>query len=155
MTKDILSREFELLKRDLIASYDAKGMRASGNWADQLEVYTDENRAILFGEDYTQQLETGRKAGKFPPLKMIEQWVEDKGILNNLQGNISKSSLVFLIARKIAREGWNRERFGGVDLISEIVTEERVQKIIKEVGEAKLIEFTAEIIFLIKELNEV
>ena len=155
MTKDILSREFELLKRDLIASYDAKGMRASGNWADQLEVYTDENRAILFGEDYTQQLETGRKAGKFPPLKMIEQWVEDKGILNNLQGNISKSSLVFLIARKIAREGWNRERFGGVDLISEIVTEERLQKIIEEVGEAKLIEFTAEIIFLIKELNEV
>lgn len=152
MSSKILSREFENLKKDLIIAYDAKGMRASGKFADTLEVQVTGLTAKLFGEDYSQQLETGRKAGKFPPINAIEQWIKDKGIANRIQGEISISSLAFLIARKIARNGWKREEHGGVQLISEVVTDARIQKIIDEVGAEQALIYSTEIIKLVNEI---
>lgn len=151
-SKQILSKEFESLKSDLIQAYDQKGMRASGNFVDSLEVVTSDYNAILYGANYSQQLETGRRAGGFPPRNAIEQWIEDKGIASRLNGEITKSQLAFLIARKIAREGWNREGYGGVELISEVVTDERIQKIIDEVGEYYAVTISTDIVKLIKEL---
>lgn len=152
MSSKILSREFENLKKDLIIAYDAKGMRASGKFADTLEVQVTGLTAKLFGEDYSQQLETGRKAGKFPPINAIEQWIKDKGIANRIQGEISISSLAFLIARKIARNGWKREEHGGVQLISEVVTDQRIQNIIDEVGAEQALIYSTEIIKLVNEI---
>jgi hypothetical protein len=152
MSSKILSREFEDLKKDLIIAYDAKGMRASGKFADTLEVQVTGLNAKLFGEDYSQQLETGRKAGRFPPINAIEQWIKDKGIANRIQGEISISSLAFLIARKIARNGWKREEHGGVELISEVVTDARIQKIIDEVGAEQALIYSTEIIKLVNEI---
>lgn len=152
MSSNILSKEFELLKKDLIIAYDAKGMRASGKFADTLEVKVNGLTAQLWGEDYSQQLETGRKSGRFPPINAIEQWIKDKGIANKIQGEISISSLAFLIARKIARNGWKREEHGGVELISEVVTDARIQKIINEVGVEQAMIYSTEIIKLTKEL---
>jgi len=150
---NILSNEFESLKADLITAYDAKGMRASGNFANELEVIQPTTtRVQLWGADYAQQLETGRQAGKFPPINAIKQWIQDKGIANRLNGEITVSQLAFLIARKIAREGWKRQGYGGVDLISEIVTDQRMQKIIDQVGLEKVSEVQSEIIKLIKTL---
>jgi acetylglutamate kinase len=97
---------------------------------------------------YGQQLETGRRAGGFPPIDAIVQWIEDKGIQAI---DISVSSLAFLIARKIAREGWNRDRFGGVELISTVITDKRIQNIIDKYGEAKTTEAVSDIIRLTKE----
>lgn len=151
-SKQILSKEFESLKSDLIQAYDRKGMRASGNFADSLEVVTTDTNAILYGADYSQQLETGRSAGKFPPINAIEKWIDDKNISARLNGEITKSQLAFLIARKIAMQGWNREGYGGVELISEVVTDERIQKIIDEVGEYYAVTISTDIIKLIKEL---
>lgn len=141
------------MKADLIELYDAKGMRSSGKWADSLEVIAGEDTVKLIGEEYSQQLETGRQAGKFPPIADIKKWIIDKGVFNSALQNISLSSLAFLIARKIAKNGWKRELFGGVELISTIVTDERMQKIINEVGNAKIIQVSTEIINLIKELE--
>ena len=107
----ILSKEFELMKDDLIKLYDAKGMRSSGKWADSLEVIAGEDTVKLIGEEYSQQLETGRQAGRFPPIEDIKKWIIDKGVFNSALQKISLSSLAFLIARKIANEGWKRERF--------------------------------------------
>lgn len=152
MSSNVLSKEFELLKKDLIIAYDAKGMRASGKFADTLEVKVNGLTAQLWGEDYSQQLETGRKSGRFPPINAIEQWIKDKGIANKIQGEISISSLAFLIARKIARNGWKREEHGGVQLISEVVTDARIQKIINEVGVEQAMIYSTEIIKLTKEL---
>lgn len=152
MSSKILSAEFDKLKADLIQAYDAKGMRASGKFADSLEVVVNGLNAKLMGENYAEQLEFGRKAGKFPPVSLIEQWIKDKGIASRISNDISISSLAFLIARKIAREGWNRQEHGGVQLISEIVTEERMQKIIDEVGAAQTLIFKSEIINLVKEM---
>lgn len=153
MSSEILSKEFESLKADLIKAYDAKGMRASGKFADSLEVKVNGLTAQIWGEDYAQQLETGRRAGRFPPINAIEQWIRDKGIANRIQGNISISSLAFLIARKIAREGWKREEYGGVELISGVITDARIQKIIDEVGDAQALIYTTEIINLTNGIN--
>lgn len=152
MSKEVLSKEFELLKSDLIKAYDTKGMRASGDFATSLEVEVEINHAILWGNSYAQQLETGRLPGKQPPSSVIEDWIRDKGLASRINGEISISSLAFLIARKIGRGGWKREEYGGVELISGIVTEQRLQKILDEVGEARLIEYSTEIVSLIEEL---
>lgn len=149
---DILSKEFEALKKDLILAYDSKGMRASGKFAESLEVRVKGLNAQLWGEDYAQQLETGRQAGRFPPIDAIKKWIVDKGIANRIQGEITVSALAFLIARKIARTGWKREQFGGVELISEVITDERIQKIINEVGAEQTLVFTSDIERLIKEM---
>jgi hypothetical protein len=152
MSSKVLSKEFELLKEDLIRAYDAKGMRASGKFAESLEVRVNGLTAQLWGESYAQQLETGRRAGSFPPISAIEQWIKDKGIANRIQGEISISSLAFLIARKIAQRGWKREEYGGVELISEVVTDARIQKIIDEVGVEQAMIYSTEIIKLTKQL---
>jgi len=150
-TKDILQEEFNALKDELIAAYDAKGMRTTGAWADNLEVQVSENKAVIMGLPYSQQLESGRAPGKQPPSEAIKQWIIDKGIANRIQGKISISSLAYLIARKIAREGWNREQNGGVDLISEVVTPERIQKIIDRVSDIYIVNFSNEIIDYLKQ----
>jgi hypothetical protein len=153
MSSAILSKQFELLKDDLIKAYDAKGMRASGKFADSLDVKVEGLTAQLWGESYAQQLETGRKAGAFPPISAIEQWIKDKGIANRIEGKISISSLAFLIARKIAKRGWKREEHGGVELISQVITDVRIQKIIDEVGAGQALVYTTEIIKLVNDLK--
>tara|TARA_R100001530_G_scaffold135761_1_gene113826 strand:- start:833 stop:1294 length:462 start_codon:yes stop_codon:yes gene_type:complete len=144
---NILSKEFEKLKEDLIKAYDQKGMRASGDWANSLEVVQEnEFNVKLIGLNYSQQLETGRKAGKQPPLSNIKKWIEDKKILSKIKKEISLNSLAFLIARKIAKKGWNRKGYGGVNLISDVITPERIQKIIDEIGALQTVLFTDQII---------
>lgn len=59
-------------------------------------------------EDYWYYVENGRKAGKFPPLPKIQNWVEIKAIqpYPDANGRIpSVEQLTFLIGRKIANEG--------------------------------------------------
>lgn len=143
---EILTEEFNLLKEELIAKYDEKGMRASGNWANSLEVtVTGGLSAKLIGDEYSEQLEYGRKSGKQPPSKVIEQWIRDKGLMQRITSKISITSLAFLIARKIGREGWKRQGYGGVELISEVVTPERIQKIIDRVSDSYIPLFENEI----------
>lgn len=133
-TQQILNIEFEKLRVELIAAYDKKGMRASGKFAEGLEVETDNNTAILTGDQHAEQLQYGRKKGKFPPIEAIKQWIHDKGIVNKIKGDISVSSLAFLIARKISKQGWKRQGYGGVNLIDEVITIKRIQNIIDKVG---------------------
>lgn len=147
---DILTLEFEELKSDLAAKYIELGMRASGDWEDSLDVNVTERsgtvKATITGLDYSRQLESGRAPGKQPPSDVIEQWIKDKGIAFNMERNISISTLAFLIARKIGREGWKRQGYGGVDLISQVVTPERIQSIIDKVSDIYVPSFTNEII---------
>lgn len=147
---DILKEEFESLRVDLIAKYDELGMRASGQWADSLQVEVSGTNAKITGLHYSDQLEYGRKPGAMPPSEAIEKWIINKGIANRIEGNISISSLAYLIARKIAREGWKRENHGGVELISEVVTPERIQSILDRIGEMYTNTFTRDIINYLK-----
>ncbi len=140
-TSEILKEEFESLKNDLIAKHESLGMKASGNWIDSLENRTKGLSGQLWGEAYTEQLVNGRKPGKFPPVKIIEKWIYDKGIT---PAGISYSSLAFLIARKIAKEG--TEYFKeGTDLVEAVITPERIQSILDKVSEFQISSFTTEV----------
>jgi hypothetical protein len=146
LVADILQREFDLLKQEMITLYDQKGMRASGKFADELEVEVNNDGAKLIGAKYAEQLQYGRLPGKQPPSHVIEEWIVDKGIANQIEGDISISSLAFLIARKIGREGWKRENYGGVNLVEEVFTPARIDKILKEVGDGYVVEFVGQVI---------
>jgi hypothetical protein len=157
MLNQQLVKGWELIKTDIALLYESKGMRASGAFVDSLEtIYTETPtgyNAKLLGNDYAQQLETGRKAGSFPNIADIKKWIIDKGVFNTALQTITLSSLAFLIARKIANEGWKRERFGGVELISTIITPERIQMIIDEVGAVETMRITTEIKGMLNELE--
>jgi len=130
----ILTQELEKLKQELIDKHLAIGMKASGNWIENLSVEVNDEGGIIWGTDYTKQLVEGRPPGKFPPVKAIEKWIYDKGITSD----IPLSSLAFLIARKIAEQGTDYYIQGGTDLISGVITDARVKELVDVVGLALL-----------------
>ena len=136
----ILKAEIELIKTDLIARYNELGLRASGQWADSLENRTKGLSGQLWGMDYTEILEDGRRPGKMPPVAAIEQWILDKKIIFT---GITLSSLAYVIARKIGKEG-TRLYPMGTDLITSVITPERIQSILDKVSEFHINEFMFE-----------
>lgn len=159
MSKQILQEEFDSLRQDLIIAYEAKGMRASGNFPESLDIIIGDSFAELWGDEYAEQLEYGRGvtkssgSGDNTLVEDIEQWILDKGVFTAALEEIKLSSLAFLIARKIHNEGWNRAQHGGVGLISEVITEKRLQLIIDRFGESELIKFSSDIIDIFKEVE--
>ena len=129
-TEQILKQEFDILANDLIARHKELGMPASGDWIKSIEVGTTFNSGTIYGEGYTEYLEDGRKPGGFPPVDAIKKWIQDKGIQSELPIN----SLAYLIGRKIAKEGWKRQKHGGVNLVSQVITPRRVQEIMDRIG---------------------
>jgi hypothetical protein len=135
-SEKIINKEFESIKKDLITRYQELGMKASGKWENSeinIDASSTNINASIIGESYTEQLIFGRKPGGFPPTKAIEQWLIDKGI-QPIEKSLKISSLAFLIARKIAKEGSKYYRQGGTDLIESVITPERLDKIINQVG---------------------
>lgn len=130
-------------ERALIKNYDEKGLRSSGNWANDLEsVFSVSKTQInvkFLGSYYSEWLEEpGRAPNKNQdPVALrafvgwagstwLKDWVERKGIGAN----------PYAIAWKIAREGVpvpNENNPGG--LISDILNLEAVQELAKLVGD--------------------
>ena len=100
--------------RELVERYkdtlEQEDLNATYNLYNSVEYYIGlEDSAMqveLHLEEYWYYLENGRKAGKWPPLKAIKQWVLAKPILPRRDNKIPKpEQLAFLIARKIGEEG--------------------------------------------------
>lgn len=153
-TSDLLKKEFELIRDELVKRHDELKMRASGKWAKSLEIeitQTDgKSIAKILGEHYTEQLVFGREPGKFPPVQDIEQWIIDKGI-KPFDDKMKVSTLAFLIARKIAEEGTQYYKDGGTDLVESVITPQRIQKIIDQVKEINLETFTSNMLEQLKQ----
>lgn len=151
-TKKIFSDELEKLKNDLIDKHNELKMRASGDWEQTLEVEVKQStgglKGIIKGLDYSTYMQRGRAGGAMPPLQAIEQWIINKG-LKPLEDKMKTSSLAFLIARKIAREGTKRFQAGGTPpFIEAVITPERVQQIVDKVGYEYLSAITSDILNL-------
>jgi hypothetical protein len=119
---------------------------SSGNWADTVKVEATPNGYSITAADYI----NGRGPGKPPPSKAIEEWLQQKGIAARLEKNMTISSLAFLIARKIGREGW-KPKAGTVDIVDIVVTPERIQQMLNNVGAVYLDNFTNTIINYLKQ----
>jgi hypothetical protein len=143
---ELLAAEFELLKADIISAYRASGQAVSGNWADTVKVEATPNGYSITAADYI----NGRGPGKPPPSKAIEEWLQQKGIATRLEKNMTISSLAFLIARKIGREGW-KQKAGTVNIVDSVVTPERIQQMLDNVGAVYLDNFTNTIINYLKQ----
>lgn len=143
---ELLAAEFELLKADIISAYRASGQAVSGNWAGTVKVEATPNGYSITAADYI----NGRGPGKPPPSKAIEEWLQQKGIATRLEKNMTISSLAFLIARKIGRKGW-KPKAGTVDIVDSVVTPERIQRMLDNVGAVYLDNFTNTIINYLKQ----
>lgn len=105
----------ESVRRGIIADQNKKGLVSSGESARSLVIVDADRKSELQGSSYFQQQITGRRPGKFPPIQPIMDWIESKGL--DLEG-ITKKSLAFIIARKIARKGTDiyQGKRDGIDL---------------------------------------
>lgn len=98
----------ELYKRKLTD----KGVNASYKLLNSVETVVrrndDEFIVSINLEDYWYYVENGRKAGRFPPVSKILEWIRVKPITpySDSRGRLpTEEQLAFLIARKIANEG--------------------------------------------------
>lgn len=94
-------------------------MHTTGRAEDSL-FYRIEDDSLIIGSTwkYIRVLEDGRKPGKFAPPEVILQWINDKPIGTD----IPRTSLAFLINRKLKNEGSALWRQGGHSgILSEVL----------------------------------
>ena len=147
---EILDKNGQSLVRDLQQSMADKRLNASGETSRSITYEVEEtltkSTLIIKANRSIGALQYGRRAGGWPPRNVIRQWIDDKAIN---PGEISKDSLAFLIQRKIGTLGIkvpNRFNPGGV--ISDVITDDRIDKIFKEVKVAsvnRLVEATRKV----------
>ena len=113
--KEVIFSVLEIIRKKILGQQRSKKIYASGKSAQSLYIQEVKNGGQLVGEDYFQQQITGRKPGKFPPIKPILKWIDDKGLSLN---KITKKGLAFIIARKIADKGTDiyKKKRDGLDV---------------------------------------
>ena len=143
-----LKDEMEALKLEILAVYRASGKRTTGEFEKGLEVVYGSNSASLFGFEYL----SGRRAGKQPPVKAIEDWIKAKGI-TPIEAKMKVSTLAYLIARKIAKEGTKKEN--NLAIYTQVVTPERIDQILENIHKLNANAFIQEVVASItKAFNE-
>jgi len=141
----IIKEEFEAIKTDIIALYNAGGKRTSGEFENGLQVDYRTNGATLSGYVYL----AGRIAGKQPPTKAIEDWLIAKGI-SPINEKMKISTLAYLIARKIGQKGTNPANHQYV--YDEVITPERIQSILDKITKINVTVFVNEVTVMIEKL---
>lgn len=146
ITKQVIQTWLNETQNLMIEKYDQLGFRASGEWPNSLSNTLEEKDgkyiAKIEGADYTYYMENGRRAGKFPPKSAILKWIDDKGIVSD----INKNSLAFLIARKIAQQG-TTIRPG---LVSDVITDSWINELNNRIGAATVESVKSDIINTLK-----
>ena len=149
---DKINEELERVKKDLIKSYDEKGLRASGRFAKELESFSRETKDGysfgILGVDYSGALQGGRIKNRnqspeglkafvgWAGSTFLKQWVKDKGL------TISP----FAVAWKIAREGVrvpNQYNKGGV--LSDVLNAKTIEPFMEIIKFAHVEELRSDI----------
>lgn len=95
--KESLILNNKLASEDLYNSVNYQIKTSSGEFQVNLEL-----------NHYWKYIENGRKAGKFPPINKIAEWIRVKPVIPRPMSNgklPTEQQLAFLISRKIANEG--------------------------------------------------
>lgn len=103
---EIIKRELETLRVDIINRHIKAGQRATGNTANSLNVKNvSDLGGELWGAEYIGVLEQGRKPGKVPYdfKQILIKWARAKGITFGSQKELN--SFAYFLAKKIREEG--------------------------------------------------
>lgn len=106
--------------------YRAQGY-GHGDFLQNLECRLSDTKFQFLSSRYAYYMLNGRRPGKMPPINVIKEWCDYKGI--NFKG------APFLIARKIGREGTK-----GNDFVTPIIPDliDEIQMQLKENGGKKI-----------------
>lgn len=95
------------IKTDIEANIDASGVSATGKSRNSLQVVEYDNGVKLVSSfKYFAVLEAGRRPGKMPPTKPIEDWIYARGLQK--ETDAKTRGFAFAIAKKIGQEGYGR-----------------------------------------------
>jgi hypothetical protein len=153
--REIIEKEFNEAKKQLVVNYNKKGLRASGKFEKSLDVQIKEDdksiQAVIKGANHSEFMEIGRRPNRQPSIqavrglgRVLEQWVIDKG----LQGKVSP----YAVAHKIVYQGItvpNKHNKGGV--ISDTINNNWVQELSRKVMFNKITAFRSDIYKLLKD----
>lgn len=142
---DIIKEEMEALRFDIVSFYNASGKRTTGEFEKGLDIEYKTNSAQMSGYVYL----AGRVGGKQPPIKAIEKWIIAKGI-TPIESKMKVSTLAFLIARKIGKEGTKKENH--LYIYDEIITPQRIDKILERLNKVNVTAFINEVTTTITKL---
>ena len=115
--EDIYKKYMSDLKQRILDSYHQSGKEATGKFAEEIEEEVDGNHMKLWGAPHSYFMEKGRGPGGWPPRKAIEEWIDKKPGLPSIFRE-KKNQFVYLISRKIAREGTK-----GGDVLEHVIQE--------------------------------
>lgn len=151
--EQIYYKYLERLRMKLIAKYVELGLRASGDYEQQLEPKVEGDTLIMLGAFHSQFMEHGREPGKFPPRKVIEDWIDTKTSLPAIFRE-KKSQFAFLIARKIAKEGIKvPNQFNQGEVVSSVVNDflaNDLQEMIDELGPIYLKRIQSDVVAILQ-----
>jgi hypothetical protein len=129
----------EITEKGVTAS---KSLRSSVNPSNAVTV-ADGVQVQIVMADYYGWVEEGRRKGKRPPIKSIEEWITAKGIQvrqSNSEGTQSvldrRRSMAYAIASKIAKKG-TIKRFGykGANFIKDVLTPQNIEAIAQHLSD--------------------
>lgn len=134
----------------LVQSYNDKGLKASGEWETTLNTEVEYKQAgvsiSVKAASYTQQMEDGRRPGAMPNVDVIAKWMVDKGIVSEPDMNAA-----WAISKHIEKKGTIAYQDGGTDFVSDVITSESINKLVRDVGLSYLDSATSEIKSILKD----
>lgn len=116
----------EVIEKFLIPHFIELGMRASGEWEENIQAVG----ASIWGRDYTEQLVYGRRPGKFAPIEPLIEWVGVKLGIYGQEG----ISVAWAINHKLKNEGSNYYQQGGTTLLEVLNGNEVKDYLIEKIG---------------------
>ena len=151
---DIIKEEIDSILVDIIEVYEQSGRKASGEFEKGLEAVYEPNKGTIKGFVYLAGRGKTKKKGKAgePTVQQnILEWLKTRGI-RPIEKKMKLSSLAYLIARKIHKQGTKRSEW--LRVYEQVITPERIDKIIDRVSELNvnkiITEITAELEVLAK-----
>jgi hypothetical protein len=151
---DYLNKWCEERNAELIANYNAKGLKASGKFERELRYTADESGAQILAPIHVGAMVGGRvkssNTGSGESLRsVIRKWIDDKGITPyaDKKGRpVSKDSLAYLITRKIHTRGIQvPNKYNDGQLIKEVITQDKIDELLRQIGGNYITEFKNEI----------
>lgn len=100
----------DLIKDALVAKLAEQDHNATGALSDSVEVTAKElpDRWVIeaLANTYGVYVNNGRRQGAaMPPIDVIYEWMQQRGIANDIQRESQRRGIAFVIARSISRNG--------------------------------------------------